>query len=103
MIKIAVYVPEDALETVKSAMFEAGAGRTERYEQCAWQTLGQGQFKPLPHSNPTLGEINQLTYVREYKLEMICEEAVLRDVVAAMKRAHPYEEPAYGAWPLIDI
>lgn len=103
MIKLTVYVPENDLESVKSAMFQAGAGRTARYENCAWETLGQGQFRPLDGSTPSIGDVNQLACVREYKLEMICDNDVLPDVVAAMKRVHPYEEPAYGAWPLLDV
>jgi|SRR5690606_21820438 len=103
MIQLFVYVPESHLEQVKSAMFAAGAGRSDRYEQCVWQTMGQGQFMPLKGSRPHLGEINEVARVTEYKIEMICSEANLSHVVQAMKLAHPYEEPAYGALTLLYV
>lgn len=95
LVKIEFYVPQSHLDTVKSAMFEAGAGTVGNYESCAWQCLGQGQFRPLPGSTPHLGVAGKLEEVAEYKVEMICAKAKLRTVVAAMKLAHPYEEVAY--------
>lgn len=103
MIQLFVYVPESHLEAVKSAMFTAGAGRFGCYEQCAWQVVGQGQFKPLEGSQPHIGQINEVTRIKEYKVEMICSEATLGDVVRAMKHAHPYEVPAYGALTLLPV
>lgn len=103
MFKLFVYVPKSHLEPVKLAMFTAGAGRSTRYEQCSWEVLGQGQFIPLQGSNPYIGHANLLSQVSEYKLEMICGEAELPFVIAAMKQAHPYEEPAYGAISLLNL
>lgn len=79
MFQLFVYVPKSHLEEVKTAMFAAGAGRSGRYEQCAWQTLGEGQFIPLRGSNPYIGSANTVTQVVEYKLEMICGEESLRN------------------------
>ena len=101
MIQLFVYVPESHIKQVKSAMFAAGAGRSDRYEQCAWQTQGEGQYMPLDNSQPYYGEPNEVAHVKEYKLEMICNEMNLAAVVEAMKQAHPYEEPAFGALPLV--
>ncbi|MEQ8952612.1 MAG: NGG1p interacting factor NIF3, partial [Gammaproteobacteria bacterium] len=56
LYKIEFYVPESHLEQVKSAMFAAGAGRAGEYDSCAWQTLGQGQFRGLEGSSPYLGQ-----------------------------------------------
>lgn len=103
MFQLFVYVPKSHLEEVKSAMFAAGAGRSTRYEQCAWEALGEGQFVPLRDSNPHIGNANTLTRIAEYKLEMVCGEGELKAVVSAMKRAHPYEEPAYGAISLMEV
>ncbi len=103
MFQLFVYVPESHLEAVKSAMFVAGAGRTQRYKQCSWQVLGQGQFLPLKGSAPYIGQANTLSCVPEYRLEMICDEIELPEVISAMKQAHPYEEPAYGAFPLLRV
>ena len=76
-------------------MFEAGAGRVGNYDCCAWQTKGEGQFRPLDGSTPFLGNQGQIETVIEYKLELVCEEPCLEAAIAALKRAHPYEEVAY--------
>ncbi len=76
-------------------MFEAGAGRVGNYDCCAWQTRGEGQFRPLNGSSPFLGNQGQIETVIEHKLEMVCEGQCLEAVIAALKRAHPYEEVAY--------
>ena len=97
LYKIELYVPESHLDAVKTAMFEAGAGRVGNYDCCAWQTRGEGQFRPLDGSMPFLGNQGQIETVIEYKLELVCEEPCLKAVIAALKRAHPYEEVAYTA------
>lgn len=93
--KLAFYVPESHLETVKQALFDVGAGRQGNYEHCCWQCLGQGQFKPLPNANPAIGELNVLSFVPEYKVELICAENCIDMAVNALKKSHPYEEPAF--------
>ena len=97
LYKIELYVPESHLTAVKTALFEAGAGRVGNYDCCAWQTRGEGQFRPLEGSAPFLGNQGQVETVIEYKLELVCEEPCLKAVIAALKRAHPYEEVAYTA------
>ncbi|MCW5588205.1 MAG: NGG1p interacting factor NIF3 [Legionellales bacterium] len=92
---LGVYVPMNAVEKVKSALFAAGAGKFKHYDQCCWQTQGVGQFRPLEHSQPAIGQLNQLEYVEEIKLEMICAHQDLKSIIQALKDAHPYEEPAY--------
>lgn len=103
MYKICFYSPVEHTETIKEAMFKAGAGKIGAYEACAWQVLGEGQFRPLQGSNPFLGEVNQLEKTPEYRVEMICEDKYLQAVVAALKNAHPYEEPAYDIVKLIQL
>ena len=95
MYLLCFYVPEDAVEQVKDAVFAAGAGRIGLYDRCSWQTLGQGQFRPLAGSNPTLGRQGSLATVAEYKVEMVCEAQHLGAAVRALRAAHPYEEPAW--------
>ena len=97
LYKIELYVPESHLTAVKTAMFEAGAGRVGNYDCCAWQTRGEGQFRPLDGSTPFLGNQGQIETVIEYKLELVCEKPCLKAVIAALKQAHPYEEVAYTA------
>ncbi len=88
-------VPESHLEIVKNAVFSAGAGKIGNYSHCSWQTLGEGQFIPLANSNAFIGKINTLEKVAEYKVEIVCDETHIKNVVAALKLAHPYEVPSY--------
>ncbi len=94
--QISFYVPKTHCEVVKQAMFDAGAGKLGTYDSCAWQTLGQGQFKPQEGSNPFLGKTGNIEVVDEYKVEMICNKANLKAAIDALKNSHPYEEPAYS-------
>lgn len=103
MYKLSFFVPDEALESVKQAVFKAGAGRIGNYDCCSWQTLGQGQFRPLEGSNPHIGSHNQVETVDEWKVELVCEDELIHKAVAAMKQAHPYEEPAYDVWKLESI
>lgn len=103
MYKLCCYVPETHLEPVKQALFNAGAGRIGAYDSCCWQVLGQGQYRPLAGSDPFLGAAGQLEVVAEYKVELVCADEHLHAAIAALKQAHPYEEPAYQVWRLEDI
>jgi hypothetical protein len=103
MNKICVFVPESAVEQVKQAMFTAGAGKIGDYDSCCWQTIGQGQFRPLEGSSPFIGELDRIETVAEYRIEMVCADEYIKDVVAALKSSHPYEEPAYDVWKLEDF
>ncbi|MGI9250939.1 MAG: NGG1p interacting factor NIF3 [Pseudohongiellaceae bacterium] len=103
LYKLEFYVPEQNLESVKQAMFAAGAGRVGNYDCCAWQTRGEGQFRPLTGSTPHLGQQDKLEHTPEYKVEMICEEPHLKAVLAAMKSAHPYDEVAHSVIRLTSV
>lgn len=91
-----VYVPAQNAEKLKQALFSAGAGKYEHYDQCCWEVRGTGQFRPLLGSNPSIGTQNTLEKVEEIKIEMICEDKKIKGVLEALKENHPYEEPAYG-------
>lgn len=101
-VKICFYVPVEDCERVKAALFAAGAGHIGAYDCCAWQTLGEGQFRPLAGSHPSVGKLNVIEKIAEMKVEMICAQACIQKVVAALKSTHPYEEPAYEVWELAD-
>ncbi|MCS5592199.1 MAG: NGG1p interacting factor NIF3 [Gammaproteobacteria bacterium] len=96
MIQISFYVPNNDAETVKMAMFEAGAGSINNYTHCAWQTEGVGQFMPTQGAKPAFGELSQLEILPELKIEMVCDDDCIDQVVRAMKVSHPYEEVAYS-------
>jgi len=103
MYQIVVYIPETHVERVKTALFAAGAGKIGDYDSCAWQALGQGQFRPLEGSSPFIGQAGEVETVDEYRVELVCEKAVLKKAVAAMIAVHPYEEPAYSVWPILNL
>lgn len=101
--KICYFVPESHLEQTKRALFNVGAGKIGDYDSCAWQCEGRGQFRPLANSDPFLGQQGQLEVVREYKVELVCKDALIRDALRALRQAHPYEEPAYEVIRLEDF
>ena len=103
MYKLCYFVPESHLEQTKSALFESGAGRIGDYDQCAWQCLGTGQFRPLEGSDPFLGSHGAVETVAEYKVELVCEDELIRDVIRALRSSHPYEEPAFEVYRLEDF
>ena len=103
MYKICVYVPENSVENVKQALFDAGAGRIGNYDSCCWQTDGVGQFRPLSGSNPAIGSIGEVERVSEVKIELVCEDDLVEVAVRAMRDAHPYEEPAFDVWELASL
>lgn len=103
MYKITFYVPVTHVETVKEALFAAGAGRIGDYDRCSWQVLGLGQFRPLDGAKPFLGRVGAVEPVAEYRVELVCADDCLRAAVAALRNAHPYEEPAYDVMHLVEI
>ncbi len=100
LYKMIVYVPKDYLADVKYALNESGAGHIGNYSDCSFETVGQGQFKPLKEANPFSGEHDKLSVFEEVKLEVIVSEEKLNDAVNQMIKAHPYEEVAYDIYKL---
>lgn len=103
MYKLCYFVPESHLEQTKLALFGAGAGKIGDYADCAWQVEGQGQFRPLAGSDPFIGDQGELETVREFKVELVCNDDLIRGAIQALKQAHPYEEPAYEVYRLETI
>ncbi|WP_264652233.1 YqfO family protein [Pseudomonas sp. JUb96] len=103
MYKLAFFVPPSHVEEVKASVFAAGGGRIGDYDCCAWQVLGQGQFRPLDGSQPFIGQAGMVEQVEEWRVELVVADALIASVVAALKQSHPYETPAYEVWPLADF
>jgi hypothetical protein len=99
--KLVVFVPADALDAVRDALFAAGAGRIGDYEHCSWYTEGTGTFLGGETTNPTLGERGAEERVRELRLETVFPADRQDEVVAALRAAHPYEEPAFDVYALL--
>lgn len=103
MYKLCFFVPDSHLEQVKQALFDAGAGRIGDYDQCCWQTQGTGQFRPLDGADPHIGAVGEVERLTEWKVELVCEDGKVRDALAALRAAHPYEEVAFDLWRLADL
>jgi hypothetical protein len=99
--KLVAFVPGEALDAVRDAVFAAGAGRIGDYTRCSWYTEGTGTFLGGESAAPTIGEAGREERVPELRLETILPAERLDDVVAALRRAHPYEEPAFDVYPLV--
>lgn len=101
-VKIFVTIPLENVDEVRDAVCEAGAGIIGEYKYCTSATRSVGTFIPSDNANPYIGESNKLEIVEEDKLEFVCEVAKVKQVVEALRKAHPYEEPAIDIVPLID-
>ena len=99
--KLVVFVPREALDDVREALFAAGAGRIGDYEHCSWYTQGTGTFRGGGTTNPAVGERGREERVQELRLETVYPVEREVDVVRALRAAHPYEEPAFDLYPLV--
>ncbi|MBF6330331.1 Nif3-like dinuclear metal center hexameric protein [Nocardia transvalensis] len=90
-----VRVPQSHTERVLSALFAAGAGGGGNYRESGWRVSGTGQFRPLAGASPTIGEVGSLEVVEEDRIEVVAPPSARADVLAALRAAHPYEEPAF--------
>jgi hypothetical protein len=98
--KLVVFVPPEALDPVREALFAAGAGRIGNYEHCSWYTEGTGTFLAGEGAEPTVGEPGREERVPEVRLETVYPAEREPEVVQALRNAHPYEEPAFDLYPL---
>jgi hypothetical protein len=101
-VKLVWFVPEGALDATRDAVFGAGAGRIGDYERCSWYAAGTGTFLGGADTEPALGERGREERVAELRVETVVPADRLEGVVAALRAAHPYEEPAYDVYPLLD-
>ena len=99
--KLVVFVPAEALDRVRDALFEAGAGRIGDYERCSWYAEGTGTFLGREGTQPSIGEAGREERVPELRLETVFSADRRQQVVEALRRAHPYEEPAFDVYELL--
>ena len=100
--KLVVFVPREALDTVREALFAAGAGRIGDYEHCSWYTEGTGTFLGGESTSPSVGQPGREERVAELRLETVYPSEREVEVVNALREAHPYEEPAFDLYVLAD-
>lgn len=102
MFKIVTYAPVKDADKVRQAMGDAGAGALGNYTHASFSVKGIGRFTPREGTHPAIGEVGKPTEVEEERIEVICEKEKVKDVVAAIKRVHPYEEVPIEISQLLD-
>lgn len=98
--KLEIFVPESHLEPVRQALRQADAGHIGNYDSCLSYSQVTGCWRPLEGTNPYLGTEGQLCTASELKVEVTCKTERVKETVAAVKAAHPYEEPVINVIPL---
>jgi len=96
-------VPESHTDIVREAIGKAGAGKIGNYTFCSFSSKGVGRFKPEDGAHPAIGEVGKLESVQEERIEFVCDRNLVKDVIAAIKKAHPYEEVALDIYPLEEL
>src|SRR3989344_6689009 len=96
--KVVVYVPIADADKLRKAIGEAGGGKIGAYAHCSFSTKGTGRFVPQSNAKPAIGERGKPQEVEEERIEFVCETHCLDEVIATIRKVHPYEEPAIEAW-----
>ena len=100
-VKIVVFVPKSHTDIVRKAMGDAGAGKIGNYSHCSYSVDGVGRFLPVEGAKPTIGEVGKPEEVQEERVECVCGRNIAKEVIAAMRKVHPYEEVAFDIYPII--
>jgi hypothetical protein len=98
--KIVVYVPLAQANLVREEIGKAGGGKLGKYSYCSFSTKGVGRFRPEEGAKPSIGSIGNFEEVEEERIEVTCDTRVVGNVIAAIKRVHPYEEIAMDVYSL---
>ncbi|HEX6246652.1 MAG TPA: Nif3-like dinuclear metal center hexameric protein [Nocardioidaceae bacterium] len=101
--KLVTFVPHENAEELRAAITEAGAGRIGDYDSCTFTAEGEGRFRPLDGATPTIGRVGEVEVVAESRVEAVFPRALRREVLAALRAVHPYEEPAFDVIELADV
>ncbi|MDD5147355.1 MAG: hypothetical protein PHV63_02300 [Candidatus Daviesbacteria bacterium] len=102
MYKIVTFVPVESASKIRQVMGDAGAGMLGNYHHTSFSVKGVGRFTASKNAHPAIGEVGRPEEVEEEMIEVICQKEKVKDVVAAIKRVHPYEEVPIEIWPLFN-
>jgi hypothetical protein len=102
-LKLVWFVPREALDSTREAVFAAGAGRIGDYERCSWYTAGTGTFLAREGADPSIGRVGKEERVSELRVETVVPAEAAAHVVQALRDAHPYEEVAFELYPLAEL
>nr|MBK9652905.1 Nif3-like dinuclear metal center hexameric protein [Bacteroidota bacterium] len=98
--KLVTFVPDSSAESLRQALFGAGAGNIGNYDSCSYNTIGYGTFKANENANPFVGKKNELHTEPETRIEVIFESVKQIGIINALRTNHPYEEPAFDIYTL---
>lgn len=101
-MKIVTFAPTEDADAIRLALGAAGAGLIGEYSFCSHSVVGKGRFIPSKNAKPHIGAANTSEIVEEERIEVVCDRLKAKQVIEAMKQAHPYEEVAFDVYPLID-
>lgn len=100
-VKIVTFVPIASADELRNALGSAGAGSIGEYSYCSFSVVGKGRFLPSVDASPAIGRVGEFEVVEEERVEVVCNKQDAKTVIAAMKKAHPYEEVAFDIYPLL--
>jgi len=103
LFKLVWFVPREALDATRDAVFAAGGGRIGDYTRCSWYTAGTGTFLAGEGADPSVGRVGREERVSELRVETVVLAERAGEVVRALREAHPYEEVAFELYPLVDL
>jgi hypothetical protein len=103
LLKLVWFVPEEALDATRDAVFAAGAGRIGEYERCSWYATGTGTFLAREGASPAVGKVGEEQRVAELRVETVVPAERAPEVVRALVAAHPYEEVAFELYATVGI
>ena len=101
--KIVVTVLENEADKLREAIGSAGGGKVGNYTHCSFSVKGTGRFFPVDGAKPAIGQVGQLEEVAEERIEITCDSENVKAVVAAIREAHSYEEPAIDVYELAEL
>lgn len=100
-VKISTTVPVENADELRAALGKAGAGVFGDYRYCSFSVTGKGRFIPVAGANPHIGQVGKLEEVDEEQIEVICDRSIAKEVIAVLKKSHPYEEVIVDVTPLL--
>lgn len=101
--KVIVTVPENEADKLREAIGSAGGGKVGNYTHCSFSVKGTGRFLPINGANPAIGQVGQPEEVAEERIEITCDSENVKAVVAVIREAHSYEEPAIDVYELAEL
>jgi len=101
--KIVVFVPVKNANALREALSNSGAGNIGNYDFCSFSVKGIGRFRPGKNTNPHIGSEGEIEEVEEERIETICPKDKVKEVIEAVKKVHPYEEPAIDVYEVLEI